>query len=251
MKFKAFIIGLLVSFGLPWLLAVVIPYSKMRALEPVSYSGMDVDGGEGVYLTARDGRIREGSQIYGAEGCYHCHSQLIRPTTDYEDIWRTDWAGLTKTADRPDTRRETLPTDYQDEQIAHIGLMRVGPDLSNIGRRITAKENVTHLRKMGLTPETWLFAHLYDPRGLDGFRAGNQDVEDRSSCPSKRGLFKKVSVNQGRADALPVETDDGTVIIPTDRARQLVGYLLSLKKDNFGQPLPQSLNFNPTAQEAK
>ena len=116
MKFKAFIFGLLASFGLPWLLAIVVPFSTMRNLDPAKYAGMEIDGGEGIYIPKRDGRISEGSDVYGQEGCYYCHTQLVRPTYAGSDVWRADWGGLKKSADNPDTRRETLSTDYDGEK---------------------------------------------------------------------------------------------------------------------------------------
>lgn len=245
MKFKAFILGLLLSFGLPWLLAIVIPFSQMRSIDPVT---MDDESSE-IYEFKRDGRSTEGSLVYGQQGCYYCHSQLIRPTTVGKDTWRLDWAGLPKTVDHPDTRRETLATDYQGEAIAHTGLMRIGPDLSNLGRRLEAKENVAHLAEIGLTPERWLYAHLYDPRGVDGLRRGNDDLEANSACPSKKGLFVTASLSTVRSAILKGKNDDGETValIPTDDARALVSYLLSLKKDTLSQPVPKSLNFNPTA----
>ena len=246
MKFKAFIFGLLVSFGLPWLLVIVVPFSAMRSLEPAKYAGMEIDGGDGVYIPKRDGRIKEGSEVYGQEGCYYCHTQLIRPTYAGSDVWRADWAGLKKSADNPDTRRETLATDYEGEKIAHIGVMRVGHDLSNLGRRLEA-----NLKGTQLSPETWTFLHLYNPRGITPYRKDSQDREERSACPSKPSLFKEVSKNIAGFDALPVAAPEGKAIIPSDRARALVSYLVSLKKDTLEQPVPQNLNYNPTQPAAQ
>ncbi|MDB4353698.1 hypothetical protein N9Z02_00170 [Akkermansiaceae bacterium] len=241
MKFKAFIFGLLATFGLPWLFAIVVPFSKMRNLKPVEYSGMEIDGGEGVFVMKRAGRVREGSDIYGEEGCYYCHTQLIRPTYAGSDVWRADWAGLKKSADNPvDTRRETLATDYDGEDFAHIGVTRVGHDLSNLGLRLEV-----NLTGEQLSPEEWLYLHLYNPRGVKPYRKGSQDIVENSVCPSKPGLFKEVESNLAGADALPLGAPEGTSIVPTDRARALVSYLASLKKDAGSQPLPESLNFNP------
>lgn len=246
MKFKAFILGLLVTFGLPWLLAIVAPFSSMRSLEPAEYAGLEIDGGEGAFELKRSGRIAEGSDIYGAEGCYYCHTQLIRPTYAGSDLWRADWAGLKKTADHPDTRRETLVGDYKGEKVAHIGVMRVGHDLSNLGRRLDF-----HLKSNPLTPEQWLYLHLYNPRDTTPYRIGSQDIKEKSACPSKGGLFKEVSKNLAGADALHVDAPDGQAIVPNDRARALVSYLISLKKDTMDQPLPKSLNYNPSQPAAE
>ena len=240
MTFKAFIFGLLASFGFPWLVAVVIPFSKMRSLEPVRYEeGSKLSG---VFIPKRDGRITEGSKVYGQEGCYHCHTQLIRPSYAGNDVFRDEWAGLRKTADHADTRRETLAMDFEGEKVAHIGLSRVGPDLSNFGRRL--EEN---LKGTDMSPEDWTYQHLYNPRGLKNYRVGSQDLAERSSCPAKRGLFKVVDSSGAGGGLLPIEIEEGKGLRPTDRARQLVSYLLSLKKDTLGQPLPEVLNRNPQA----
>ncbi len=240
MTFKAFIFGLLASFGFPWLVAVVIPFSKMRALEPVKYE--EGDAATGVFIPKRDGRVTEGSKVYGQEGCYQCHTQLIRPTYAGNDVFRGEWAGLRKTLDNPDTRRETLAMDYQDEKVAHIGQSRVGPDLSNLGRRLEQS-----LKGTGVSPEDWVLQHLYNPRGVKNYRIGTQDLPERSTCPSKAGLFKIVDSYGAGGGLLPVEIEDGKGVQASDRARQLASYLTSLKKDTLGQPLPESLNTNPQA----
>jgi len=240
MTFKAFIFGMLASFGLPWLFVVVLPFAKMRALEPIKFE----EGAEasGVYLLKRDGRIREGSKIYGQEGCYQCHTQLIRPTYAGWDVHRDEWAGLRVSADTPeDTRRETLATDFEGEKIAHVGIARLGPDLSNFGRRIGF-----YLKKGKYSPEEWVLLHLYNPRGLPNY-LDDQRVPEKSTCPSKLGLFDEVSVFQAGDDALPLATPEGLVVVPNDRARALASYLLSLKKDTLDQPLPKELNYNPEA----
>lgn len=247
MSFKLFLFGLIASFGLPWLIAVVIPYSKMRNLELVEYAGLEEDGGEGTYAPKRDGRITEGSKIYGQEGCYYCHTQLIRPTYAGSDIWRKDWGGLAKSADNlVDTRRETNAFDFQDEKVAHIGISRVGPDLSNLGRRIS-----NALKPGGITGEEWILNHLYNPRENKGYRPDDQDLHQKSTCPSKPGLFEIVDAMQARSGALKVKAPEGKAIIATDRARALASYLLSLKKDTLNQPLPKSLNYAPAQSKAK
>ena len=136
MTFKTFLIGLLVSFGLPWLLLVLVPHAALSSVEPLTFDEKD-DGRVDVYVPKRPGRVTDGAKIYAAEGCYVCHSQLIRPTFAGSDVWREDWAGLAPTPDAPqDTRRETNIFDYEGEDFAQIGLTRTGPDLSNFGRRV-------------------------------------------------------------------------------------------------------------------
>ena len=240
MTFKAFLFGLLGTFGLPWLLVVVIPFSTMRHIEPVEYE--EGSKQSGVFVPKRDGRITEGSKIYGQEGCYQCHTQVIRPTYAGNDVFRDEWAGLRKGGDvDKDTRRETLAFDFQQEKVAHVGQSRVGPDLSNFGRRVSH-----YLKDSETTPEEWVLMHLYNPTEV--FRYDNP--EERafdSTCPPKGGLFKEVSVYGAGSRVLPVEIEDGKGIRPTDRARALTSYLLSLKKDTLGNPLSKALNFDPEA----
>lgn len=237
MTFKAFLIGLLATFGLPWLVVVVVPYAKMRTPDPVKYSGE-----AGVYTPKREGRITEGSKIYGQEGCYHCHTQVIRPTYAGWDVHRDEWAGLRKGkgVDR-DTRRETLPDDFEQGKTAHVGISRVGPDLSNFGRRVTH-----YLKGSETSPEEWVLMHLYNPK--DVFRYDNSEEKAYdSTCPTKAAMFDEVAVYGAGSGTLPVEAGEGKGIVPGDRARALASYLLSLKKDTLGNPLPESLNFNPEA----
>lgn len=245
MTFKAFIFGLLGTFGIPWLLVVVIPYSTMRNLEPVQYE--DDSELSGAFIPARDGRIREGSKIYGQEGCYQCHTQVIRPTYAGNDVHRGEWAGLRKSSSvEADTRRETIPDDYQQEDAAHIGQSRIGPDLSNFGRRL---DHYLKLNKSERTPEEWVLMHLYNPRDLPGYEDGSKPYD--SACPPKLGLFKEVEVYGAGSGTLPVEIEEGKGIKPTDRARALASYLVSLKKDTLGNPLPEALNYNPQAPVSK
>ncbi len=237
MKFKAFLIGLLISFGFPWLVAVVLPFASMRSAEPILMDPEDEEAG--YYVSKRDGRIVEGSQVYGQEGCYHCHTQVIRPTYIGSDVHRDEWAGLKKAATGGvDGRRETLVFDFEGEEVAKVGLTRNGPDLANLGLRLEH-----HLKGTGTTPEEWLYKHLYNPRETFGYRKGDQSLPDKSKCPSKVGLFKKVSVSQGRGKGLPVATEENEAIIPTDKAEALVSYLVSLKKDALRNPIPAQMDY--------
>lgn len=238
MTFKAFLFGLLGTFGIPWLLVVVIPFSTMRNLEPVKFD--DEAKASGVYQPKRDGRITEGSVIYGQEGCYQCHTQVIRPTYAGNDVFRDEWAGLRKGGGvENDTRRETIALDYEQEKVAHIGHSRVGPDLSNFGRRLAH-----YLKDSDTSPEEWVLMHLYNPQEV--FRYDKPEEKAfNSTCPPKGGMFREVDVYGAGSRMLPVEIEEGRGIQPNDRARALAGYLLSLKKDTLRNPLPDPLNFDP------
>jgi len=105
----------------------------------------------------------------------------------------------------------------------------MGPDLSNLGRRVETEYAA------GGDAEQWLFTHLYNPR---------QDPQRwKSTCPPHKFLFDKRKVTGNPSDtALSFGKEGDTELVPSSEAKALVSYLLSLKKD---QPVPASLNFAP------
>ena len=228
MSLRTFILGLSASFGVAWLSIVVIPFFKMRNLEPVRLDEAK-DGATGIFYPKRTGRIADGSRVYAQNGCYLCHSQLVRPTYAGNDLFRPDWGGLKSDGDRGDTRRETNAYDFIGEKFAHIGVTRMGPDLSNLGRRLDA------LQAKGESPEAWLYRFLYNPR--------SNPEHWNSTCPPHPFLFVKHEIKGSPSpDALPVNVGGGFEIIPGPDAKALVSYLLSLKKDH---KLPAALDFAP------
>lgn len=228
MSFRTFFLSLSASFGVAWLAIILVPYFKMRSLEPIMLE--DAEGTNAVYIPKRAGRITDGAEIYAENGCYLCHTQVVRPTYAGNDLFRPDWGGLKAIDDRPDTRRETNAFDFGGEDFAQIGVSRMGPDLSNLGVRVEelyANESVS--------AEDWLYRHLYNPR---------YEPEKRNSkCPSFRFMFDEVEVKGVPADdALKFVGMNGGEVSPKSSAKALVSYLLSLKKD---QAVPSSLDFAP------
>lgn len=229
MSFRTFILGLSASFGIAWLAVVVVPFIKMRNLAPIQLSEAQ-DGATGIFFPKRTGRVADGALVYAENGCYLCHSQVVRPTYAGNDLYRPDWGGLKADPDRGDTRRETNAYDFFGEKFAQIGVSRMGPDLSNLGRRVES------IYAAGGDPTEWLYAHLYNPRA--------EAKRWKSTCPSYRFLFEERPVNGDGAvgDALPFGAKDGMVMVPSSDAKALVSYLLSLKKD---QKVPAALDFAP------
>lgn len=230
MSFKNFMLGLVATFGLPWLVLIVVPFAKMRNIEPVSFDE-DKDGITGVYAPKKSGRIANGSEVYGANGCYVCHSQVIRPTYAGSEIWRDDWAGQKKNADDKDTRRESNVWDYNGESVAHIGLTRIGPDLSNAGYRLEKKA-----AKFGMNVEDYIYTRLLSPRSFVG--------NHWSTCPSQPQLFSKPSP-YGQDKIYTVKSGENKKgedkhYVPSKSAKALASYLLSLKKDDV---IPDAINY--------
>ncbi len=233
MSLRTFILGLSASFGTAWLAVIVIPFFKMRDLAPVAFPESTATAG--VFFPKRTGRIADGALVYAENGCYLCHTQVVRPTYAGNDLYRPDWGGLKADPDRGDTRRETNAFDFYGEEFAQIGVMRMGPDLSNLGRRVETEY------APGGDAEAWLYGHLYNPR--------NNPQLWKSTCPPHPFLFVKREIKGSpSADALKVKTCENHELIPGSDARALVSYLMSLKKD---QATPSSLDFAPGKKEAK
>lgn len=228
MSLRIVMTGLVVSFAAAWVSIIVIPYFKMRDLAPIMLTEA-ADGGAGVFIPKRSGRVADGAAIYAENGCYLCHTQIVRPTYAGNDLYRPDWAGLKTDPDRGDTRRETNAYDFYGETFAQIGVRRVGPDLSNIGGRVESYD-------AGFGgPSAWLYAHLYNPRTI--LRLWD------SACPPHPFLFERREIKGNKAaGALQVDAGPSHEWLPNSDAKALVSYLLSLKKD---QKPPAALNFAP------
>ena len=181
------------SFLLPWLFLIVIPFIGASNAEPVPYGPEEeMEGGVLAYPDKsflRYGASDYGRQIYAAEGCAYCHTQMVRPTYAGPDMWRPGWGGR----EEGGFARETRPMDYVTEDFALLGYQRIGQDLSNVGHRITTAEE--------------MHRHLSDPKSFD----------PDSGMPAYRHLYTQSPYGEGLA--------------PTPKAEALVDYLLSLKKD--------------------
>jgi hypothetical protein len=94
--------------------------------------------------------LRLGHKIYVAEGCWHCHSQFVRPVSNEDRRWgpvAKSW-------------------EYQNElqRPVMFGTRRVGPDLSREGGRRSSDWHAVHFfdpealsRKSPMPRYPWLF----------------------------------------------------------------------------------------------
>ncbi|GDX81393.1 hypothetical protein LBMAG42_32040 [Deltaproteobacteria bacterium] len=76
-----------------------------------------------------------GRDLYLREGCYNCHSQMIRPS-QAETLRYGPW---------------TRAGEYQWDHPFQLGSRRIGPDLQRVG---------------GKYPDAWHFDHMKDPRAM-------------------------------------------------------------------------------------
>ncbi len=111
-------LGIFGTFAFSWAGLIAIPNAQIGHLDPQ----MDEEGND-AYPAPKSGMYDRGRQVYVSNGCVYCHSQQVRPdyaATDIDRKWGT---------------RRSAPRDYIFERPALLGKMRMGPDLSNIGKR--------------------------------------------------------------------------------------------------------------------
>lgn len=106
--------------------------------------------------------LRVGHKIYVGEGCWHCHSQQIRP-------WGNDEARY---------GRKSFPEEYHNElnMPPLWGTRRIGPDL---------------IRRGGMQSNDWHVAHFYNPPDVNPVSvmpAYPWFYEDDGLTPNKKGL---------------------------------------------------------------
>ncbi len=105
--------------------------------------------------------LRLGRDIYIREGCWHCHSQYVRPVANEPLRY-----GPVSTA-----------SEYQNElQLPQLfGTRRVGPDL---------------IREAGVHSNDWHIAHFYDPPSVEpgSIMPGYPWFYDEDGRPKKEAL---------------------------------------------------------------
>jgi cytochrome c oxidase cbb3-type subunit 2 len=162
------------------------------------------------YPLAQPGEAHQGAEVYRANGCAACHTEMVRPLVLGSDTHR-GWGA-----------RRSLAEDYLFDQTPMLGTVRVGPDLSNYGRR---------------SDVTGILTRLYDP----------QLITPGTLMPSYRYLFeiRKIPPLPSReALVLPsqIAPPAGYEVVPRPQALALAAYLLSLRQEGylFEAPPPPS-----------
>jgi cytochrome c oxidase cbb3-type subunit 2 len=183
-------LGVLITVIASFVGLVQIPERQLRGLQPVK----DDLGVE--HPQRPDGGVLAGRAEYIGLGCLYCHSQQVRPEGFGSDLAR-GW-GV----------RRTVARDYIWDIPPVLGTMRTGPDLANIGARQPSR--------------AWHLLHLYKPRL----------TSPGSTMPEYPFLYAWQRVELQRpADAVSFpqgEPRPGWVVVPTQRAKDLVTYLGSL-----------------------
>ena len=202
-----FILGLFVALAASFGGMVLGSHHQLGLLTPF------FDDTEGqAYPLRPPGVAARGQLVYTDLGCAACHTQQVR-RPDFGSDKARGWGD-----------RQSVARDYIFQARPQLGSLRFGPDLANYGRRAgqSAEAATTALDRL-----------LY---------------EGSATHPSYKFLFEAVKVSGERSPrALQVaagEAGPGEQIVPTERARSLVAYLLSL---NSGYEYPESRPFVPPA----
>jgi cbb3-type cytochrome oxidase cytochrome c subunit len=119
----ALFLGIFGTFALSWAGLILIPNYQIGHFDPQ----VDEDGND-PYPAPKSGMAERGRKVYAANGCVYCHSQQVRADYAASDI------------DRKWGERRSAPRDYLFERPVLLGKMRMGPDLSNIGKRAPAED---------------------------------------------------------------------------------------------------------------
>ncbi len=117
------VLGIFGTLAFSWLGLAYVPNWQIGHLEPQS----DEEGTD-IYPLPKSGMAERGRKVYIANGCFYCHSEQVRADYAAADI------------DRKWGERRSAPRDYIFARPVVLGKERVGPDLSNIGKRAPADD---------------------------------------------------------------------------------------------------------------
>ena len=186
-----FLLGLFVALAISFGGIVLGSHAQLGRMAPY------YDDTEGQAFPSRTAGIAaRGEQVYADLGCAACHTQQVR-RPDFGSDQARGWGD-----------RQSVARDYIHQARPQLGASRLGPDLTNLGAR-----------KPNPPGEEGLYRMLYLGAGTH---------------PSYRFLFQERKViGEPSPDALRLsgnaQATPGHEIVPNDRARALVAYLLGLK----------------------
>ncbi len=136
------------------LIVIAVSLGGLAEIVPLMFSSDVVEAAEGV--SPYPALELEGRDIYIREGCYNCHSQMIRPFRDETERYGPYSLAGESVYDHP----------FQ------FGSKRTGPDLARVGGRYSDEWHRMHLiNPRDLVPESnmpgfpWLVENTLDPDG--------------------------------------------------------------------------------------
>lgn len=220
--------GIFFTLAFSWTGIVLVNHLSYGSLQPYRDES---DGG--IYPERVPGSANAGREEYRKLGCVYCHSQQVRTLTIVRTPERMGDDGKVIPAEivNPDIERgwgnrASVARDYIREPRVYLGTMRTGPDLRNVGARRDANWNHLHLYYPELTTKGSImppYPFLYEKRRIVGE-------------PSPRAL----KIDRAAAEALGMPEamlpEEGYEIVPTQRAENLVAYLVALNDSYENYP---------------
>jgi cytochrome c oxidase cbb3-type subunit II len=202
-----FFLGLLAAVAISWAGIVLGSHAQLGSLPPY------FDQAQGQIFPREPGGIAaRGQLVYADLGCAACHTQqVLRPNFGSDQA--RGWGD-----------RQSVARDYIHQFRPQLGASRFGPDLATFGTRVEQTEN----------PAAALHTFLY---------AGS------ATHPRYRFLYEEEPiVGQRSLWALNLVGPDapppGLQVVPSERARSLVSYMLTLK---MPYDYPEAVPVAPTA----
>jgi cytochrome c oxidase cbb3-type subunit I/II len=161
-----------------------------------------------------------GRDIYIREGCYLCHSQMVRPMRA-EILRYGEW---------------TRAGEYAYDHPFLLGSRRMGPDLQRVGGKYPDAWHYEHMRDPRSTspgsvmpPYTWLHRQNYDPADIQASLRALQKVgvpySDAQIADAPANMREQA---QGIVDRLK---GTGVTTEPDKEIVALIAYLQRLGKD--------------------
>ncbi len=153
-----------------------------------------------------------GRNIYIREGCYNCHSQMIRPFRDEAERYG----------------HYSLAAESMYDHPFQWGSKRTGPDLARVGNRYSDEWHVQHLKNpRSVTPESIMPGYSFlAERKLD---AG--DMRDHLKALSRVGVpYDSAAIAAANDDLFAQATPDA------DTAALVARYPKAQVRDFDGQP---------------
>jgi cytochrome c oxidase cbb3-type subunit 2 len=126
---KLFLLGLFASVAFPFVVLIISSQMQLGALGRAPAE----DGGP-LFPSREPGLAIQGRAVYLQMGCVTCHTQQVRPAGMGSDIAR-GWGA-----------RPSVARDYVLQSQVLLGDLRYGPDLANVGVRLTEEQLHQHLR---------------------------------------------------------------------------------------------------------
>jgi cytochrome c oxidase cbb3-type subunit 2 len=205
-----FFISLFAALVLSWAGVVMWPNYQLGKLAPLFDENESKAFPERISGVAAQGRI-----VYDDLGCAVCHTQQVR-RPDYGSDKARGWGD-----------RQSVSRDYIYDTRVRLGESRIGPDLANVGGRKTPYD-AEDLLKMLYSGSNGMpsFKFLFELRSKGGRESSDYALNLRGKLAAPAGYE----------------------IVPTERARALVAYLLSL---NHPYEYPEARPFEPAAKEGE